>query len=215
MSVRPQVVTSRPAVHVGDHGHQLFHRMSPRWSPNERRTEEASWRYTPGSGACDVGHNRMPNPASRGHIVIRRIATVRTTMAVPLDPRPPLRRRGARRLLVGVAGDLPGGRGAVESAQPSGPTGGGLFLAAGNARLQTGPVSDKESPAICSAKGCQAAATWAVVWNNPRLHPPDPQDALGGMRSSVGEGVGFVLTPRRPAIRAAAPSPGPYAATRA
>jgi hypothetical protein len=38
---------------------------------------------------------------------------------------------------------------------------------------QTGPVSGQESPAICSAKGCQAAATWAVVWNNPRLHAPD------------------------------------------
>ena len=38
---------------------------------------------------------------------------------------------------------------------------------------QTGPVSDPERPAICSAKGCQAAATWAVVWNNPRLHAPD------------------------------------------
>ena len=53
-----------------------------------------------------------------------------------------------------------------------GPTTGGLSLA-GNARLQTGPVSDVESPAICLAKGCHAAATWAVVWNNPRLHPPD------------------------------------------
>jgi hypothetical protein len=38
---------------------------------------------------------------------------------------------------------------------------------------QTCPVSDQGSPAICSAKGCQAAATWAVVWNNPRLHTPD------------------------------------------
>jgi hypothetical protein len=34
-------------------------------------------------------------------------------------------------------------------------------------------VSGQESPAICAAKGCQAAATWAVVWNNPRLHAPD------------------------------------------
>ena len=39
--------------------------------------------------------------------------------------------------------------------------------------LQTDPVSDKESPAVCSAKGCRAVATWAVVWNNPRLHTPD------------------------------------------
>jgi hypothetical protein len=26
---------------------------------------------------------------------------------------------------------------------------------------------------ICSAKGCQAAAAWALRWNNPRLHTPD------------------------------------------
>jgi hypothetical protein len=38
---------------------------------------------------------------------------------------------------------------------------------------QTRPVSDQESPAICAAKGCQAAAIWAVVWNNPKLHAPD------------------------------------------
>jgi hypothetical protein len=62
---------------------------------------------------------------------------------------------------------------AVELAQPSGAGGGRSLLAAGNARLQTGPVSDTASPAICTAKGCQAAATWAVVWNNPRLHTPD------------------------------------------
>jgi hypothetical protein len=34
-------------------------------------------------------------------------------------------------------------------------------------------MSDQESSPICSARGCQAAATWAVVWNNPRLHTPD------------------------------------------
>lgn len=26
---------------------------------------------------------------------------------------------------------------------------------------------------ICSAKGCRAEATYAVVWNNPKLHTPD------------------------------------------
>ncbi len=26
---------------------------------------------------------------------------------------------------------------------------------------------------VCSAKGCQAAATWALLWNNPKLHTPD------------------------------------------
>ena len=38
---------------------------------------------------------------------------------------------------------------------------------------QAGRVSDPESSAICSARACRAAATWAVVWNNPRLHAPD------------------------------------------
>jgi len=28
-------------------------------------------------------------------------------------------------------------------------------------------------PLVCSAKGCQQAATWALVWNNPKLHTPD------------------------------------------
>ena len=46
-------------------------------------------------------------------------------------------------------------------------------LTPSGARLQTGLVSEKESPAICSAKACRASATWAVVWNNPRLHTPD------------------------------------------
>ena len=26
---------------------------------------------------------------------------------------------------------------------------------------------------MCSAKGCRALATQAVVWNNPKLHTPD------------------------------------------
>ena len=25
----------------------------------------------------------------------------------------------------------------------------------------------------CSAKGCQATATWSLLWNNPKLHTPD------------------------------------------
>jgi hypothetical protein len=34
-------------------------------------------------------------------------------------------------------------------------------------------VDDEVGAAVCSAKGCGAAATWAIVWNNPRLHTPD------------------------------------------
>jgi hypothetical protein len=26
---------------------------------------------------------------------------------------------------------------------------------------------------VCSAKGCRAPATWALAWNNPKLHPPE------------------------------------------
>ena len=28
-------------------------------------------------------------------------------------------------------------------------------------------------PLVCSAKGCQQPAEWALVWNNPKLHTPD------------------------------------------
>jgi hypothetical protein len=28
-------------------------------------------------------------------------------------------------------------------------------------------------PLLCSAKGCQQPAVWAVIWNNPKLHTPD------------------------------------------
>lgn len=25
----------------------------------------------------------------------------------------------------------------------------------------------------CSARGCRAGATWALLWNNPKLHTPE------------------------------------------
>jgi hypothetical protein len=28
-------------------------------------------------------------------------------------------------------------------------------------------------PLLCSAKGCQDEAVWALVWNNPKVHTPD------------------------------------------
>ncbi|MEO6510630.1 MAG: acetone carboxylase [Nocardioides sp.] len=28
-------------------------------------------------------------------------------------------------------------------------------------------------PLLCSAKGCQREAVWALVWNNPKVHTPD------------------------------------------
>jgi hypothetical protein len=26
---------------------------------------------------------------------------------------------------------------------------------------------------ICSAKGCRRPGVWALLWNNPKLHPPE------------------------------------------
>ncbi len=33
--------------------------------------------------------------------------------------------------------------------------------------------SQTSEPPVCSAKSCQAAASYAVVWNNPKVHTPD------------------------------------------
>jgi hypothetical protein len=30
-----------------------------------------------------------------------------------------------------------------------------------------------DEPLICSAKGCQAPATTALKWNNPKIHDPE------------------------------------------
>ena len=36
------------------------------------------------------------------------------------------------------------------------------------------PVTEPEdSPLVCSARDCRATATWALRWNNPKLHTPD------------------------------------------
>jgi hypothetical protein len=47
---------------------------------------------------------------------------------------------------------------------------------------------------VCSAKGCRAAAVWALRWNNPKLHTPerrkiwlaceDHRDSLGSFLST-------------------------------
>jgi hypothetical protein len=34
-------------------------------------------------------------------------------------------------------------------------------------------VSGGSAILLCSAKGCRAAAVWALRWNNPKLHPPE------------------------------------------
>ena len=43
---------------------------------------------------------------------------------------------------------------------------------------------------VCSAKGCRAAAAFAVVWNNPKVHTPDREKvwhACDEHRTTLGE----------------------------
>jgi hypothetical protein len=45
----------------------------------------------------------------------------------------------------------------------------------------------------CSAKGCHAPATWALRWNNPKLHEPARRKtwlACDDHRASLGEFLG-------------------------
>jgi hypothetical protein len=52
-------------------------------------------------------------------------------------------------------------------------------------------VDDRDDDnALCSAKGCRAAARWRLVWNNPRVHPPDREKvwaACDGHRESLSD----------------------------
>jgi len=48
-------------------------------------------------------------------------------------------------------------------------------------------------PLVCSAKGCQEQADWALVWNNPKLHTPDRRKtwlACDQHRLSLGDFLG-------------------------
>jgi hypothetical protein len=47
-----------------------------------------------------------------------------------------------------------------------------------------------EAPVQCSAKGCRAPATWELLWNNPKLHPPERRKtwlACDDHRQSLGD----------------------------
>ncbi|QIK76581.1 hypothetical protein [Nocardioides piscis] len=33
--------------------------------------------------------------------------------------------------------------------------------------------ADAEDEPVCSAKGCTQRASWALLWNNPKLHTPE------------------------------------------
>lgn len=41
------------------------------------------------------------------------------------------------------------------------------------ADMTDGTVGVMSEPITCSAKGCQAAAVYAVIWNNPKIHPSE------------------------------------------
>ncbi|MEN3304749.1 MAG: hypothetical protein V7603_951 [Micromonosporaceae bacterium] len=46
---------------------------------------------------------------------------------------------------------------------------------------------------VCSAKGCRQAATWALRWNNPKLHPPQRRKtwlACDAHRGTLGDFLG-------------------------
>jgi hypothetical protein len=60
---------------------------------------------------------------------------------------------------------------------------------------------------ICSAKGCQDDAVWALLWNNPKLHTPDRRKvwlACSGHQKSLSEFLGA----RRFLIEVVAHQPG-------
>lgn len=43
---------------------------------------------------------------------------------------------------------------------------------------------------VCSAKGCRSTATWAHLWNNPKLHTPERRKvwlACDDHRTSLGD----------------------------
>jgi hypothetical protein len=51
-------------------------------------------------------------------------------------------------------------------------------------------LHEPPSDLICSARGCGAAAQWALRWNNPRLHTPERRKtwlACEQHRSSLSE----------------------------
>jgi hypothetical protein len=51
-------------------------------------------------------------------------------------------------------------------------------------------VTTGEQALICSAKGCRQVASWALRWNNPKLHPPERRKtwlACDAHRATLGD----------------------------
>jgi hypothetical protein len=66
----------------------------------------------------------------------------------------------------------------------------------------------------CSAKGCQEAAVWSVLWNNPKLHTPDRRKTWLACEAHRDELAGFLsargfLRAVEPLDRNAEDEPGP------
>jgi len=43
--------------------------------------------------------------------------------------------------------------------------------------MTTSASPAKDRPVVCSAKGCRAQAAYGLLWNNPKLHPPERRKA--------------------------------------
>lgn len=84
----------------------------------------------------------------------------------------------------------PGGR------QPGPPA---ARTACGTVASMSQPSPQPTEPVVCSAKGCRASASYAVVWNNPKIHAPDREKvwtACDQHRDSLADFVqrrGFLL----------------------
>ncbi|WP_370865053.1 acetone carboxylase [Nocardioides agariphilus] len=69
------------------------------------------------------------------------------------------------------------------------------------------------STPVCSAKGCQESAVWALVWNNPKLHTADRRKswlACDGHREQLASFLGARQFLREVVPVAEAPDdPGP------
>ena len=54
-------------------------------------------------------------------------------------------------------------------------------------------LDDKSAVDLCSARGCQNAATWQLLWNNPKIHTPDRRKiwlACDDHKGSLGDFLG-------------------------
>ncbi len=57
-----------------------------------------------------------------------------------------------------------------------------------------GPDGEPELAPVCSARGCTAAPTWKLLWNNPKLHTPERRKvwlACDVHRETLGDFLGM------------------------